>query len=270
MKILLSTILIITVSSILSFSVIAEDNTSTYSSKTGYELYKQRVQNICKDYDYNPKIADNLDDYKEIKQKNKYSFNDIKKTHTNNMNNIYKCGLITTQKKSYQLIKDELLKKGSELSQKISGKIDNQITKLDKISQSFKCTKTDDKNSIQKLILLKQATYQTCKYISYLEYLKEYNKNIKNNLDPKKGHYTPLELVQTEKQKLAQLDNEIQHVYKVFPLAFQAYTQYENNITAHILLKLLKEDYIAYREMLHKTLNPINQVVYKISNAMKK
>jgi hypothetical protein len=33
---------------------------------------------------------------------------------------------------------------------------------------------------------------------------------------------------------------------------------------------LLKDDYLSLREKLHKTLNPINQVVYKIMNAMKK
>jgi hypothetical protein len=54
------------------------------------------------------------------------------------------------------------------------------------MSRAFNCTETNDKNSIQKLILLKQATYQTCKYVSYLEYLKEYNKNIQNNLNPRK------------------------------------------------------------------------------------
>jgi hypothetical protein len=33
---------------------------------------------------------------------------------------------------------------------------------------------------------------------------------------------------------------------------------------------LLRDDYISFREKLHKSLNPINQVVYKIINAMKK
>ncbi len=265
MKIFISLILS---SIIITWLVYAEDNTSTYSSKDWYELYKQRVQNICNDYEYNPKIAKIKDNYPEIASK--YSFEKVKNTHRNNMNTIYKCGLLSTQKKSLLLIKNDLLKNWSSVSKNIAGKLSSNISKLDNMSNSLKCTNSNDKNSVQKIILLKQATYQTCKYVSYLEYLKEYNKNITNNLDPKKWHYSPLEIIQTQKQKIWEIDNEITHTYKIFPLAFHAYTEYENNITAHILLQLLKEDYIALREKLHKALNPINQVVYKISNAMKK
>jgi len=332
----------------------AEDNTSTYSSESWYELYKQRVKNICDDYKYNPTIVNlddnypkiisteeleelikpakepldkineelwsywsmnsintakqlyseenikntkkylNPDEIKEEVKKGKiiiknlekrdklrkeldkiingntdiYSFEKTKEIHRDNMNRIYKCWLISTQKKALLLIKNDLIK--INISKKIEWKIDSNIEKLKEMSRSFNCTKTNEKDSIQKLILLKQATYQTCKYISYLEYLKEYNSNIQNTLDPKKWHYTPLEIVQTERDKIWELDAEIKHTYKVFPLAFHAYTEYENNITTHFLLELLKDDYLALREKLHKALNPINQVVYKIVNAMKK
>ncbi len=73
-----------------------------------------------------------------------------------------------------------------------------------------------------------------------------------------------------EKQKKTEIDQEIAHTYKIFPIAFDMYNQYENNITIHLLLELIKQDYVVYRQKLHKTLNPINQVVYKIANAMKK
>ena len=65
-------------------------------------------------------------------------------------------------------------------------------------------------------------------------------------------------------------DSEIDQTYKVFPLAFHAYTEYENNISIHFLLELIREDYITLRQKLHEAINPINQVVYKISWAMKK
>jgi len=68
----------------------------------------------------------------------------------------------------------------------------------------------------------------------------------------------------------SEINDEITHTYKVFPYAYDAYTEYENNITIHFLLELIKEDYIVLREKLNKVLNPINQVVYKISNAMRK
>jgi hypothetical protein len=66
------------------------------------------------------------------------------------------------------------------------------------------------------------------------------------------------------------LEAEIKHAYKTFPVSYNAYTEYENNFPIHFLLELLKEDYYIFRQKLHEVLNPINQVVYKISNAMKK
>jgi hypothetical protein len=65
------------------------------------------------------------------------------------------------------------------------------------------------------------------------------------------------------------IDKEIADVDKIFPVIYQAYAEYEDNFVIHKLLELLREDYVAFREQLHKNLNPINQVVYKIANAMK-
>jgi hypothetical protein len=136
--------------------------------------------------------------------------------------------------------------------------------------QTLKCIDGKEINSIQKLNVLSQATYQTCKYVSYLEYLKEYNKKLKNILPEDREKYSLAEAANMEIERLNEVDLEIEHTYKVFPLAFHAYTEYENNITIHFLLELLREDYITLREKLHKAINPINQVVYKIANAMKK
>jgi|TARA_Y100001960_G_C14620461_1_gene800481 hypothetical protein len=69
---------------------------------------------------------------------------------------------------------------------------------------------------------------------------------------------------------MAEIDAEIEHSYKIYPVAFHAYTEYENNLATHLLLELLKEDFMAFRKSLHKSINPLNQVIYKISNAMKK
>lgn len=200
----------------------------------------------------------------------KYSIEKIKKKHRSNMNAIYKCWLLTTQKKALLLIKNDIINISSPIRKKIEWKIDSNITKLDKLSKSIWCSESRSKSSIQKLILLKQATFQTCNYVSYLEYLIEYNKDIQNNLDPTKSKTNPNELINIENDKINKLYEEIDHTYKVFPIAFHAYSDYENNITAHFLLELLKDEYILFREKLHKVINPINQVVYKISNAMKK
>lgn len=341
-------------------NVKAEDECSSYSDKSSYELYIQRVNCICKEYKSNenivnikkeyPKIiseeemqeivwplqkdieniqkelkdanipknkyeyetcsAEVFDNYSEMTkclenqkaevEKNaenntkrlefenkindkvneiaektnwltdKYSLDNTKEMHRYNMNTIYKCWLLSTQKKSLLLIKDDLIKKSPTMWKKIEGRINSEVSKIDNLSNTLNCTNSKNKSSVQKLILLKQATYQTCKYISYLEYLKEYSRDIKNNLPKDKTEFTPNEIIKLEVEKLTELDDEIANTYKVFPLVFHAYTEYENNITAHFLLELLKDDYLTLREKIDQTLNPINQVVYKVVNAMKK
>jgi len=271
---------IILINSFFWFSKVnAEDNCSTYTLLDNYELYKKRVNCICKEYDSNTTIVNLKDNYPKIiskeetvhdKNTTKYSFKKIKELHQKNMNSIYKCWLLSTQKKSLLLIKNELIKQNPTLAKKVEWKINSEVKKLEHLSYSNFCTESKSNSSIQKLTLLKQATYQTCKYISYLEYLKEYNKSIPNIIEPNKWHYTPLEIVKNQEERILELDGEIKHTYRIFPLAFHAYSDYENNITAHFLLELLKDDYITLRDSLHKALNPINQVVYKIANAMKK
>ncbi|MDR0772161.1 MAG: hypothetical protein LBF15_03885 [Candidatus Peribacteria bacterium] len=71
-------------------------------------------------------------------------------------------------------------------------------------------------------------------------------------------------------RKINALDKEASEIIEVYPVAFKAFSEYENNLVVHIMLELLREDFIVLREKLHQNLNPINQVVYKIANAMKK
>jgi len=263
----------------------AEDDCWNYSNLSDYELYKKRVKCICKEYKFNPTVVNLKDNYKKIISKKElnnqiydiysqdtteYSFKKIKKLHQTNMNSIYKCWLLNIQKKSLLLIKNDLIKHAPNLAKKVEWIINSEISKIYNISYRESCTFSKSNTSAQKLILLKQATYETCKYISYLEYLKSYNKTLPNIIDIKKTHYTLPEIAKSQSEKILELDNEIKHIYKIFPLVFHTYSDYENNITPHFLLKILKVDYISLREALHKSLNPINQVVYKISNAMKK
>jgi len=104
---------------------------------------------------------------------------------------------------------------------------------------------------------------------SYLEYLREYNSKYENLIvSDDQESYNSMYLVSQESYRKNQIDEEITHIYKVYPLAFSAYKEYENNLLSHLLLELIKDDYKVLRENLHSVLNPINQVVYKISNAM--
>ena len=68
-----------------------------------------------------------------------------------------------------KLIKDE---KTWKLDSRIWEKIKNREKELDRLAWKIPCSLTE-KDSIQiKYNLLKEVTYEMCKYINYLEYLK--------------------------------------------------------------------------------------------------
>lgn len=245
-----------------------EDECFSYSSKTWFSLYEERVRCLCEKYEPEKALIIIEDKFEEIE--NRYDLIDIKKIHQTNMNNIYKCWILSIQKKSFELTKKILIKPNPDLKDRLEQKIDEKISLIWLSLVKLKCNEFNEKNSILKLNVLKQVTYETCKYVNYLEYLKEKNTIIANIAPEDKDEYAINEIYEIENRYNKAIDEEIKHVYKIFPLAFHAYTEYENNVVIHLLLEVIKEDYIVIREKLHQVLNPINQVVYKISNAMRK
>ena len=281
------TILII---SILTINFTYWDS-KTMSSSTWYTLYEERVSSFCKEYKINDGSSEiiytidkddqflNLDKLEWVTQnyKKSKSIDLAKEQYRKNMDNIYWCATNVVYYRALKQVKEDLLKSNPELDSKLKNKLEEQIKAIElKISQnSNKCKVTSEKNnSIIKKSVLKQTTYEVCKYSFYLEYLKSFNEQMaalddetKNNQDNAKTIQT---ILQEESKKKNQIQKEMDDAFKVFPIAFKAYSEYENNITIHIYLELLREDYNLLREWLHKSINPINQVVYKISNAMKK
>jgi len=91
------------------------------------------------------------------------------------MDDIYGCATNITYYKSLQLIKDDLIKKNPELNSKLQNKLDERIRQIETEinNNNSKCKITSEKNnSIIKKSVLKQTTYEFCKYSFYLEYLK--------------------------------------------------------------------------------------------------
>ncbi|NVP17644.1 hypothetical protein HUU51_02905 [Candidatus Gracilibacteria bacterium] len=262
------------------------DEVQTLSDKKGYDLYQERVSLFCSEYKINDNssemiyLIDNDNQFKNYDNGgidiNK-SLSVGKDQYRKNMDDIYGCATNIVYYRSLKLIKEDLITKNPKLNGRLQNKLNYKINEIEKkiIETSNKCKITGEKNNgIIKKSVLKQVTYEYCKYNFYLEYLKEINQNninldeeTKNNTENAKGIN---EVVKKVANKKKEIEKEISDTNKAFPVAFKAYSEYENNITVHILLELLREDYILLREAIHKTLNPINQVSYKISNAMRK
>ncbi len=208
-------------------------------------------------------------------------------TYKNNMNWIYSCAILYTQLKVLKEVK-ELLKEDNswEIRKKYAKTLDEKIKKI----EDFLSKQSDSKLEgqcrnlkVKKLFkrdVLREVTYETCKFRVYMEYLKwYYSENIKNLFKQKpdkdwKEVDTPTlqwsDFANAEYEILAKIDNQIRHSYLVFDKAFKEYSSYEWNYYIHEMLNFLKMNFIVLRIKLHNVLTPMNQVVYKISNAMKK
>lgn len=217
----------------------------------------------------------------------------VKRKYRDTQNNIYKCWILQAQNKSYKLIK-ELLKVDKTWA--LKNVTENFIvSKLNLVKEQAKrenCNISNDLNRSKKQVL-DQSTYEMCKYRYYLEFLKNYYNDIENVIWVSAETLATWEKAASELNESlwaqflndkidvsyiahkrdnirSQIENEIEHTYEIYKIAFNTYSEYESFLPIHIWLELLKQDYIVLRDKLYQTLSPINQVVYKIINAMSK
>lgn len=252
-----------------------------------YEAHKTRVKEICKSGDLAKivSIVKTRNDYTQASDMTWSTdvFSKRKKIYRDNMNDIYKCALLKAQIKWLKDLKEEIIPRIDitwDILKNNGQKFDTQIEKLE-IKATTLCnnkeTSKEDKTEI-----LKNTTQETCIYVSYLEYLKKYYQTtaslvalentwwVINDTLNKINWVSPISwLNQTYNNTLNDIQSEEDNTYNISPIAFQSYLEYETNYPIHQLLELLRETYIVFREKLNSVINPINQLVYKISNAMK-
>jgi len=276
MKKKLSIVLIFLLSYNLSF---AASEAQKIKDETDYWLYKNRVESICSKYKEN-KLVVNVEEYKSVLENEvKQNINDsyildywISK-YKDDMNNIYNCWITLTQINSIDLILKKIWT-NNEIKKVVGEKLQAQKSKLQILYKNNKCINTDNNTLNYRLNILKQTTYETCRYNFYMEYLKSYYDSIDLvdlNYDKNKSKWISAEWYNTfVNQYKTKINYEVSRAYYLFPLSYHAYTEYENYYPIHILLLLIKEDFISFREKFHKVISPINQVWYKIINAMSK
>ncbi len=206
-------------------------------------------------------------------------------TYKNNMDWIYRCAILYTRRKVLKDI-EKLLKedRSGEIRKAIKKNLKKKINKIEKLlsEESQKQLVWNCRNldawSVSKRDVLREVTYETCKFRTYMEYLKYYyNDNIKNLVKQEKKDwekqksiaYWSMKFSDLSDEILAKIEAQVRHSYLVFDKAFKEYSSYESNYYIHEMLELLKVEFIVLRIKLHNVLTPINQVVYKISNAMK-
>ena len=283
-------ILIIAIITTLIFSSNVFTNDKYLTDKSWYELYQKRVTDVCSMYKFDSNnsetiyLMDDSNKYLNLDQNwiiNWYRvWKDIelaKEQYKTNMDWIYNCAVNKSNFRALSLLKETIQKYPTlkEYENIIDQKQNELKMDLESNWESNKCKINNEKSDpIIKANVLKQTTYELCRYNYYLEYLKEVNDNIskldESVINDSENAVWINKVLEIQWKKISEINKEIEDAYRAFPIAFKAYSEYENYITSHILLELLRQDYLKFREELHKNLNPINQIVYKISNAMRK
>lgn len=198
------------------------------------------------------------------------------------MGNIYKCAIIQSQRNALTFLSQQLqLEKSGKLSDTIGGQIKLRISRLERSSSTIGCSLTDTKTIQNKLNILRETTYEACRYTNYLEYLKghyakinrfqneeEYQNAYGDNAKNIRENFPINQLPAMTNAIQADIAEEISHTYKVFPIAFHAYSEYENNFPIHFLLEIIRADFLILRKNLSATLMPIAQLGLKVINAM--
>ena len=193
--------------------------------------------------------------------------------------NIYKCAIIQSQINTLENLEEFIGQESSwRLTDSIGWQISLRVNRLEISASTIGCTLADDESIQNKLNLLYETTYQACKHVSYLEYLKSYYEKTGtlfgdelereaewNNFSLK---VTPQQVANDINARKNAVAEEISHTYQVFPIAYHAYSEYENNFPIHFLLEIIRADFMLLRENLRDNLMPIAQLGLKIINAM--
>lgn len=252
-------------------------------SQEEYALYECRVKNICETYQSEKPVyasedygtAENATSEFQNEQDNTPALSNVKKIYRENMGNIYKCGMIQSQRNSLTKLSEFIKKESSgQLSDAVGWQIEQRIRKLELSSNTIWCALTDGDSIQNKLNILSETTHEMCKYTSYLEYIKSYyekTSNLSETVHQEEDTLftvTPRELSNEINQTKNEIGEEISHTYKVFPIAFHAYSEYENNFPIHFLLEVVRGDFLILRKLMYQNLMPIAQLWLKVINAM--
>ena len=160
----------------------------------------------------------------------------------------------------------------------IGRQIELRVNRLDLSANKVGCTLSDDETIENKMNILSETSYEICKHVSYMEYLKSYYTDISKVLGTQRENVNQdfeKEFVSTDVARQIQsidrkITTEISHSYKVFPIVFAAYQEYESNFPIHFLLEIIYADFVLLRQKMYENIMPIAQVGYKIINAMTK
>ncbi len=271
--------------------------------KSWYARYVCSIKNTCSVYDQHTNIPSYDTQKAERSYQEWYNLYIAKALYRKNMNNIYKCAILNAQNSAFYRIRTEINITNSN-DGLFSKRIQEQQTRLEQKIAALDCNKavvSDTDLNIKKSVL-EESSYEMCRYLHFLDYIRDTHvldiwnlikdREISQQVqwvferDPQAWIDSYLDLYEAEEYNYLQknytinqilelqinasneLYKEREHTKKVYEVAYQTFANYELNMIVHILFDMLENDFRQFRNSLYAMLKPINQVAYKIPNAM--
>lgn len=188
---------------------------------------------------------------------------------------MYACAIQATKIRINNSILETALFQGDALSQ-YKKTLKEQTVALEKSRKKSGCNAFNPDRKDIKQVLLDNVTAEHCRYRFFLRYLEDtVNVNLAFFLSGAMAPKGQLERqFMNSESALAfvsryqeMIQEEKNHINEVFPLALAAYSEFEQTYGAHVLLDIIKLDYVTIRQLMKKLLNPISQFIYKAHQA---
>ena len=243
-------------------------------------LFNCRVQQVCDPYKSEKPVynSENFDPVStsQTPYHNQFSrspaLDNAKRLYRENMNNIYRCWLVQSQRNALTFLERQIRQEASwQLADTLWNQISQRLQRLELSAARIWCALTDSETIHNKLNILRETTHQACVYTNYLEWVREFHQNPNNNLvdtNEVRTSFPNPEFSAIISSIEDNINEEISHTFQVFPLAYQAYAEYENHFPHHFMLTVIRGDYAILRDRLYEVLMPIAQLWYKVINAM--
>lgn len=222
-----------------------------------------------------------------FKQENNVStpIYEAEKVYKENMSDIYSCAMNASIESAVWFEK-VLLK--NEKTPLVKRAIERWLDSFPNYDNNENCREFDQEkfNELQEIIL-NEAVYEICKYTSYLDvlnnvYLEDANilKNIKTSdaITKKDASYMKQEevdqvqlssIISIQKELQETIEKDMEKAFNVHKLSYTRFNDFLNNLILHMWLEWLRIRIDLFREYLYKVLWPMNQLPWKIINAMK-
>lgn len=203
---------------------------------------------------------------------------EIEIVYKENMADIYSCAMNTVSKASKDFEKVFL---ENEKVPVVKTTINRWLDWIPDYDQNDNCRKIEkeDYNNLQQ-ILLKESTYEICKYTAYMnalddvfyeDYRLSFLENLENDTEVNEEQETRItESIRLTREQITELIKERKEInFEIHSLSYLRFNDFFNNLTLHMAMEWLRIRVDIYREYLYKTLWPLNQLPWKIINAMK-